>query len=84
MKNKKGLSPATSDTFNLSISDLMAGLLAIFILILSWQILTYTNMKSDFADKSYERVALLNEIHKELNNRGIMVKINKTHEFCFI
>lgn len=80
MKNKKGLSPATSDTFNLSISDLMAGLLAIFILILSWQILTYTNMKSDFADKSYERVALLNEIHKELNNRGIMVEINKTHD----
>ena len=80
MKQKKQIAPAGSDTFNLSISDLMAGLLAIFILILSWQILTYTNMKSDFADKSYERITLLNEIHQELNKRGIVVEINKTHD----
>lgn len=80
MKQRKIITPANSDTFNLSISDLMAGLLAIFILILSWQILTYTNMKSDFADKSYERAALLNEIHKELNRRGISVEINNTQD----
>lgn len=80
MKRKKTINLPNSDTFNLSISDLMAGLLAIFILILSWQILTYTNMKSDFSDKSYERVALLNEIHKELTNRGILVEINQTHD----
>lgn len=80
MKQRKVIAPANSDTFNLSISDLMAGLLAIFILILSWQILTYTNMKSDFADKSYERAALLNEIHRELNNRGISVEINETQD----
>ena len=42
MKYKRKIQNANTDAFNLSISDLMAGLVAIFILVLCYYILTYS------------------------------------------
>ena len=56
---KKVVTKANSDTFNLSISDLMAGLLAIFILILCYYIVSFNEMKSEYEGNNQLRTEML-------------------------
>lgn len=72
---KKVVTKANSDTFNLSISDLMAGLLAIFILILCYYILSFNAMKND-----YEKVKNEYEGNNQLRTEMLHLLANKLKE----
>lgn len=76
---KKVVKQANSDTFNLSISDLMAGLLAIFILILCYYILSFNAMKNNYelVKNEYEgNTQLRKEMLLKLKERLREEKIN--------
>ena len=69
----------TNDTFTISISDLMSGLLAIFILILSYFILDFSQAASQITQNDSKRAELLNTIHDRLKEEGIQVTIDNQH-----
>ncbi len=66
-----------SGTFNLSISDLMAGLLAIFILTLAYCILSFNKSKDDYTNNNQLRQEMVSSIGKELNRMEIRVEIDE-------
>ena len=67
------------DTFTISISDLMSGLLAIFILVLSYLILDFTQAKAQLTQNDVTRAELLHFIQDELQREGITVTIDENH-----
>ena len=73
------------DNFTISISDLMSGLLAIFILVLSYFILNFTQETAQLTQNDETRAELLRFIQKELHDReGIDVIINNEHDILRI
>lgn len=69
------------DNFTISISDLMSGLLAIFILVLSYFILNFTQETAQLTQNDETRAELLRFIQKELHDReGMYVTINDEHD----
>ena len=58
-----------SDAFNLSISDLMAGILAIFILALSYFILNFGQANAQLTQNAEKREKLLQEIKNEMKKQ---------------
>ena len=64
-----------SDAFNLSISDLMAGILAIFILALSYFILNFGQANAQLTQNAEKREELLQEIKKEMKRYDITVTV---------
>lgn len=64
-----------SDAFNLSISDLMAGILAIFILALSYFILNFGQANAQLTQNAVKREELLQEIKKEMKKHDITVTV---------
>ena len=67
------------DTFTISISDLMSGLLAIFILVLSYFILNFSQATAQLTQNDIKRAELLNLIQKELEKDGIKVSVDEQH-----
>ena len=67
------------DNFTVSISDLMSGLLAIFILILSYFILSFSQATAQLTANDAKRSELLETIHDELETEGIKVTIDNQH-----
>lgn len=74
---KKVVTKANSDTFNLSISDLMAGLLAIFILILCYYILSFNAMKNEYEGSTQLRKEMLLKLKERLKKEKINVFIEE-------
>ena len=70
---KKVVTKANSDTFNLSISDLMAGLLAIFILILCYYIVSFNEMKNEYEGNNQLRTEMLHLLENKLKKERINV-----------
>ena len=70
---------APSDAFTVSLSDLMAGLLAIFILILSYFILNFSQATSQLVQNDVKRTELLNAVHDELLKNNFEVIIDDKH-----
>ena len=66
-----------SDAFNLSISDLMAGILAIFILVLSYFILNFGQASAQLTQNNIKRADLLKEIKEEMKRFEIPVEIDQ-------
>lgn len=66
----------TSDAFTLSISDLMAGLLAVFVLALSYYMVDYQDAVSQLSDNSERRKAMLGDIEQQMQGGGFSVKID--------
>ena len=66
-----------SDAFNLSISDLMAGILAIFILALSYFILNFGQASAQLTQNNIKRADLLKEIKEEMKRFEIPVEIDQ-------
>lgn len=66
-----------NDAFSLSISDLMAGLLAVFILALSYFMLNLGQVTEQFTGNSEKRSALLQEIQKKAEAQGVKITIDK-------
>lgn len=67
------------DCFTLSISDLMAGLLAVFILTICYFILNFSQATAQLTQNDAKRAELLREIYEELQEDGIKVEIDERH-----
>lgn len=70
---------AINDSFSVSISDLMAGLLSIFILTICYFILNFSQVTAQLTQNDIKRAELLEAIHEELENNGIKVSIDEEH-----
>ena len=68
-----------SDTFTISISDLMSGLLAIFILVLSYFILNFSQAAAQLTQNDLTRTELLHFMQRELEREGISVTVDDRH-----
>ena len=71
-------SPA-QDSFTISISDLMSGLLAIFILVLSYFILNYSHKTAQLTQNNVTRAELLHFLQEEMEREGIKVTVDERH-----
>ena len=67
------------DSFTISISDLMSGLLAIFILVLSYFILNFSQATAQLTQNDLTRAELLRFMQKELEREGIKVTVDEQH-----
>jgi len=67
------------DSFTISISDLMSGLLAIFILVLSYFILNFSQATAQLTQNDVTRAELLRFMQKELEREGIKVVVDEQH-----
>ena len=63
----------------LSISDLMTGLLIIFILTLSYYMLTFSEKTTELAESRIKRASILKLIQERLKIEGIKVKVDLEH-----
>lgn len=68
---------ADGDAFTLSISDLMAGLLSIFILALSYFMLNLGEVTNQYTGNTEKRNELLKNMQQDMANRGVKVTIDK-------
>ena len=67
------------DTFMISISDLMSGLLAIFILVLAYFILNFSQATAQLTQNDETRKQLLHFMQEELEQAGIKVSVDEQH-----
>ena len=67
------------DAFSLSISDLMAGLMSIFILTVCYFILNFSQVTSQLTQNDIMRAELLESIHEELEKNGVKVLVDEEH-----
>ena len=67
------------DTFTISISDLMSGLLAIFILVLAYFILNFSQATAQLTQNDVTREKLLHFMQEELEREGIKVTVDERH-----
>ena len=67
------------DTFTISISDLMSGLLAIFILVLTYFILNFSQAAAQLTQNDVTRADLLHFMQRELEREGITVTVDDRH-----
>ncbi len=67
------------DIFSLSISDLMAGLMSIFILTICYFILNFSQVTSQLTQNDIKRAELLESIHEELEKNGVKVIVDEEH-----
>ena len=67
------------DTFTISISDLMSGLLAIFILVLTYFILNFSQAAAQLTQNDVTRADLLHFMQRELEREGISVTVDDRH-----
>ncbi len=65
------------NAFNLSISDLMAGLLSVFILVVCYFMLNLGQVKDQYTGNMEMRDDMLEEIKMELDRQGTIVKVDK-------
>ncbi|MBE8951529.1 MAG: OmpA family protein [Quinella sp. 1Q7] len=77
--NAAACNNAVPDTFTVSISDLMSGLLAIFILVLSYFILNFTQATAQLTQNDITRAELLHFMQRELEREGIKVTVDDRH-----
>lgn len=76
-RNKNVIPQQDSGVFNLSISDLMAGLLSVFILALCIFILSFTQKTAVLTETNIKREKLVKHLEKVLVDRGIKVTVDE-------
>lgn len=80
MRKKSEDAPLVAgDAFSLSISDLMAGLMSIFILTICYFILNFSQATAQLTQNDIKREELLTTIHKELEEKGVKVIVDEKH-----
>ncbi len=78
MRRKKSVIPQQDNgVFNLSISDLMAGLLSVFIVALCIFILSFTQKTTVLTENNIKRAELVKHLEKDLLNLGIKVTVDE-------
>lgn len=78
-KRTPQLDAPAQDTFTVSISDLMSGLLAIFILVLSYFILNFSQATAQLTQNDVTRAEILHFLQTELEREGIKVTVDDRH-----
>lgn len=78
--SREELPASDSGAFNLSVSDLMAGLLSIFILALCVFILNLTQVQNQYEGNTQKRSEILQEIKTKLEEQNITVQINESQD----
>ncbi len=76
-RNKSVIPQQDNGVFNLSISDLMAGLLSVFILALCIFILSFTQKTTVLTETNIKREKLVKHLEKVLIERGIKVTVDE-------
>ncbi len=76
-RNKDVIPQQDNGVFNLSISDLMAGLLSVFILALCIFILSFTQKTTVLTETNIKREKLVKHLEKVLIERGIKVTVDE-------
>ncbi len=79
MNFKKKISVYQADVFNTSISDLMSGLLAIFILVLCYFILNFSQATAQLSENDTKRAEILLEIQDAMKEAGVDVIVDQEH-----
>ncbi|HHV78460.1 MAG TPA: OmpA family protein [Firmicutes bacterium] len=64
------------ETYALSISDLMSSLLTIFILCLTYYMLSYSKARAELVDNQGRRAEILLALQAELQSKGIIVEVD--------
>lgn len=75
-KRSKKLIPAPNDAFAVSISDLMAGLLSIFILALTYFMLNLNQVTQQYTGNTEKRNQILQNVQTKMNEQGVKVTID--------
>ncbi|MDD6570705.1 MAG: OmpA family protein [Acidaminococcus sp.] len=75
-KKKKKQTDSETNDFTTSISDLMAGLLSIFILALCYFMLNYQTVTSKYAGNMELRTQMLKDVGNDLQRQGLQVHID--------
>lgn len=70
---------SVNDSFTVSISDLMAGIMSIFILTICYFILNFSQVTSQLTQNDIKRAELLDAIHENLEYTGIKVTVDEEH-----
>ena len=76
-----GIPEQDGGTFNLSISDLMAGLLAIFILALSYFILNFSQNTAKLTQNNIVREELVTSLRDDIVQMGIKVDVDEKEAY---
>lgn len=63
--------------FLISISDLMAGLLTVFILALAYYVLSFGQQSAKLTENEGKRAKILERLEEELRKAGIVVRVDK-------
>ena len=79
-KRSKKLIPAPNDAFAVSISDLMAGLLSIFILALTYFMLNLNQVTQQYTGNTEKRNQILQNVQTKMNEQGVKVTIDVKQE----
>lgn len=75
-KKKEEKAQQSGDAFTTSVSDLMAGLLSIFILALCYFMLNFQTVTNKYTGNTELRNQLLNDVGKDLQAQGLQVRID--------
>lgn len=75
-KKKEKKAEQSENAFTTSVSDLMAGLLSIFILALCYFMLNFQAVTNKYTGNTELRSQLLQDVGKDLQNQGLQVKID--------
>ena len=78
-RRKTQIDAPAQDSFTISISDLMSGLLAIFILVLSYFILNFSQATAQLTQNDVTRAELLRFMQRELEREGVKVSVDEQH-----
>jgi chemotaxis protein MotB len=76
-----GIPEQDNGTFNLSISDLMAGLLAIFILALAYFILNFSQNTAKLTQNNIVREELVTSLRDDIVQMGIKVDVDEKEAY---
>ena len=71
----KSSQEADSDAFSTSMSDLMAGLLGVFVLALAYFMLNVGDIQNQYTGNTEKRNAMLKEIKAEMKNYDVDIQI---------
>lgn len=76
---RQGRNPQQEESFVVCISDLMAGLVSIFVITLVYYILNFSQATAQLTENDVKRAAILNSVKQEMQLRGFEIKVDPDH-----
>ena len=76
IRNPRKKNTAGGNDFNLSLSDLMAGLLGLFILVLCYTTMHFQDLVDQYASSNIKRAELVEAVRDDLKKKNIQVNVD--------